>query len=64
MGTTGANRVLNYPTDYDTIKASTVVAQTDVLRAYLMERRRALLTELRSIDKVLGTDSLPAKVTR
>ena len=28
--------------------------QTDVLRQYLMERRRSLLTELRSIENVLG----------
>lgn len=35
--------------------SSTVIdAQTDILRQYLMERRRALLTELRSIENVLG----------
>jgi hypothetical protein len=34
-------------------------AQPDVLKAYLMERRRALLTELRSIDKVLGIEAQP-----
>jgi hypothetical protein len=37
--------------------------QTDILRQYLMERRRALLTELRSIDTVLQLDT-PAKVKR
>ena len=31
-------------------------AQTDILRAYLMERRRALLTELASIDRLLGLE--------
>ena len=30
--------------------------QTDILRAYLMERRRALLTELASIDRLLGLE--------
>ena len=56
------NKVLNYPNDYATLKQAQPFSQTDILRQYLMERRRALLTELRSLDKVLGIDS--AKVTR
>lgn len=46
------------------VSAPVIEPQTDILRNYLMERRRALLTELRSIDRVLGLDTIPAKVTR
>ena len=60
--TVTTNKVLNYPDDYATLKQAPTIAQTDILRQYLMERRRALLTELRSLDKVLGIDS--AKVAR
>lgn len=60
--TVTTNKLLKYPDDYATLKQAQPVVQTDTLRQYLMERRRALLTELRSLDKVLGIDS--AKVTR
>lgn len=56
------NRVLNYPDDYATLKQAQPFPQTDILRQYLMERRRALLTELRSLDKVLGIQT--ERVTR
>ena len=52
--TVTTNKVLNYPDDYATLKQAPTIAQTDILRQYLMERRRALLTELRSIENVLG----------
>ena len=36
------------------VSSTVIEGQTDILRQYLMERRRALLTELRSIENVLG----------
>jgi hypothetical protein len=48
MGATLHNPLLSNPNEYANI------GQTDVLRGYLMERRRALLTELASLDKILG----------
>ena len=56
------NKVLNYPNDYATLKQAPTITQTDILRQYLMERRRALLTELRSIENVLGIQT--ERVTR
>lgn len=44
------------------VSARVIEPQTDVLRQYLMERRRALLTELRSIENVLGIQA--ERVTR
>lgn len=36
------------------VSSTVIEGQTDILRQYLMERRRALLTELKSIENVLG----------
>lgn len=36
------------------VSTSVIEGQTDILRQYLMERRRALLTELRSLESILG----------
>lgn len=39
-----------------------VTISDDVLRAYLMERRRVLITELRALERMLGVkQSIPPK---
>jgi hypothetical protein len=60
--TVTTNKVLKYPDEYATLNQTPMVTQTDILRSYLMERRRALLTELRSIESVLGIQT--ERVTR
>lgn len=64
MAASTANRVLNYPADYDTIKASISDAQTDVLRDYLVARRRALLLESAHIERAIAQIDERRKVTR
>jgi hypothetical protein len=49
-----ATRVLNYETEYATLDRSTPMEQTNVLRDYLVARRRALLLESRHIEQAIA----------
>lgn len=62
-----ATRVLNYENEYATLDRSTPIEQTNVLRDYLVARRRAILLESAQIERAIAqidARQIPAKVTR
>lgn len=55
MGATLHNPLLSNGND------SVTMGQTDILRGYLMERRRALRMELANLDRLLGYEAQTGK---